>query len=301
MEIDDIEQLTELPSPESVPQAIYLDCLKQHFGHTAFRPFQWTIIRTILEDRRDVCAVVANENGKSLCFQFPSVFQQGITFVVSPQIRLMQYKVKMSSIPSCYLDSAQTDCTILDKIWAGEYRIVYMSPEYITTYVDLVEHLASKLTMIAIDEAHCVSEWGHDYRPGYCKINKIKERAPSVPILAVTTVATVRVRYDICANMGMRNPKMLSTGFDRPNLDFIFLRKETMWEDLESFVEGRKRSTIVFCQTENTAEEVVQTLLEHGVDAAAYHARMSSIERQDIYERFVKDKLQVGTGVINTI
>lgn len=297
--MDVLDNESENPTPESVPQDIHIDCLKQQFGHTNFRPFQWTIIRSILEDRRDNCVVMATGYGKSLCFQFPSVFEQGISLVVSPLISLMQDQVlalKMSSIPSCLLGSAQTDRTILDKVLDGEFRIVYVSPEYITGHLELVDKLSSRLTLIAIDEAHCVSQWGHDFRQCYRSLGKIRERAPNVPILAVTATATDRVRSDICANLGLRNPQSLSTGFDRPNLEFIVRPKTTVWEDIRPFVRGpnvAKGSIIVYCLTRKTTEKVSVILSRQGVVCEAYHAGLSIRVRQDIHERFVKDKLQV--------
>lgn len=299
-ELDKETLLANPPSPKGSPSA----CLKQQFGHTAFRPFQWTIIRSIIEDRRDNCAIMATGYGKSLCFQFPSVFLEGITIVVSPLISLMEDQVlalKVANIPSCFLGSAQTDRTTLDNVRAGEFRLVYVSPEYITANIELLDDLADRLTLIAIDEAHCVSQWGHDFRQCYRSLGRIRMRIPHVPILAVTATATDRVRSDICTSLGLHNPQLLSTGFDRPNLEFIILAKTTIWQDLRSYVYGPnvpKGSIIVYCLTRKMTESVAQVLNSQGVVCAAYHAGLSLKVRKDIHERFVKDQLQVNVILI---
>lgn len=292
------------PSPAAecvVPSPIHLDCLKQQFGHTTFRPFQWTIIRSILEDRRDNCIVMATGYGKSLCFQFPSVFQQGITLVVSPLISLMQDQVlslNVCNIPACLLGTAQTDYTILSRVKAGEFRLVYVCPEYITSNLELLNELADKLTLVAIDEAHCVSQWGHDFRQCYRSLGRIRLQLPSVPILAVTATATERVRQDICTNLRLHDPQVLCTGFDRPNLEFIVRPKTSLWEDVEPFVSGPnvpKGSVIVYCLTRKYTETVARTLNRNGVVCEAYHAGLSINVRKAIHERFVGDQLQVSS------
>lgn len=298
--MDELDSKTPAsPHPKSGPTEAHLDCLRQQFGHSSFRPFQWSIIQSILEDRRDNCVVMATGYGKSLCFQFPSVFLQGITIVVSPLISLMQDQVlalKVANIPACLLGSAQTDRTILDQVLAGDFRLVYVSPEYITSYPELLDKLADQLTLVAIDEAHCVSQWGHDFRQCYRSLGRIRMRIPAVPILAVTATATDRVRLDICQSLGLRNPQSLSTGFDRANLEFIVRKKTTVWEDLRTFVHGAnvpRGSIIVYCLTRKVTEAVAEVLNRQGVVCAAYHAGLSVKRRNDIHEQFVKDKLQV--------
>lgn len=300
--MDELDQEPVKPEPSqssSEPASVHLKCLRQRFGHTSFRPFQWTIIRSILEERQDNCVVMATGYGKSLCFQFPSVFQQGITIVVSPLISLMQDQVlalKVANIPACYLGSAQTDRNILDKVRSGEFHLVYVSPEYITGNLELLDDLADRLNLIAIDEAHCVSQWGHEFRHCYRSLGRIRTRIPTVPILAVTATATDRVRQDICESLGLRRPQVLCTGFDRSNLEFIIRPKTSVWEDLRCWVHGPnvpKGSIIVYCLTRSVVERVAEVLNHQGVQCAAYHAGLSLQLRKDIHERFVKDQLQV--------
>lgn len=281
------------------PPQCYLDCLKNKFGHTRFRPSQWKIIRSILDDRRDNCVVMSTGYGKSLCFQFPSVYTGGITVVVSPLISLMQDQVlalTVANIPACFLGSAQTDRTILDGVMNGEYRLVYLSPEYLSSSLDWLVELADRLTLVAIDEAHCVSQWGHDFRQCYRSLGRIRKQLPRVPILTVTATATQRVREDICSSLGLRNAQKICTGFDRPNLEFIVRPKTSVWEDLRSFVRANAAPTgsiIVYCLTRKMVESVAETLKGNGVVCEAYHAGLSVGRRTDIHERFVRDKLQV--------
>lgn len=281
------------------PPDIYLDCLKKQFGHKQFRGKQWEVIRSIIEDKRDNCVVMPTGHGKSLCFQFPSVFKNGITIVVSPLISLMQDQVSslnVANIPACFLGSAQSDRNITDKILNDTYRMVYASPEYICGEqgVRLIQQLLTKLTLFAIDEAHCVSQWGHDFRSTYLKLGELRKIAPNVPILAVTATATSEIRTEICTRLHMRNPQIICTGFDRPNIEFlVFKRTFDEWLDLKPFVTNVKGSIIIYVTKKETSQTLATILNKHGVHCEFYHADVSLAKRRDIMEKFRKDQLQI--------
>lgn len=281
------------------PRDEHLECLKSTFGHSAFRPKQWDIIRTVIEDRRDVCVVMPTGYGKSLCFQFPSVFTNGITLVVSPLISLMQDQVlslEVANIPACLLGSAQRNRNIDAEVLNGDYRLVYASPEYLTGErgKDLLRKLEKTLTLIAIDEAHCVSQWGHDFRPDYRRLSEIRGVVKKVPILAVTATATEKVRADIAESLRMHNTQFICMGFDRPNIDFSFRPKgDSAWDDLRPYTTNIRGSVIVYVMRKADAEQIAAVLQDHGVRCEYYHAGAALGKRQAILEDFTRDRLQV--------
>lgn len=283
---------------EDQPPKKYLDCLREKFGHTKFRPMQWTIIRSLIEHKRDNCVIMATGYGKSLCFQYPSVFLNGISIVISPLISLMEDQVlalSIANISACFLGSAQTNKNIEQEVLNGDYNIVYLSPEYITLYWDFLRKLEKRLNLVAVDEAHCVSQWGHDFRPSFRLLGKIREVIPNVPILAVTATATERVRQDICNTLKLRNPQQLCTGFDRSNLDFTVRRKTAdTWLDLKPMVENKiQGSIIIYCQTRKETERIADILKAHQIECEAYHAGLALSKRKKILEDFVRDKLNI--------
>lgn len=196
----------DAPGPE------HLEVLSKIFGHKSFRPFQWKIINSIMNNRRDVCAIMATGYGKSLCYQFPSVYIGGVTLVVSPLISLMEDQVlslKVTNIPACLLGSANDkQQQTIEDILENKYSLVYCTPEFVTGdygnnfLIRMKETLS--ITLIAIDEAHCVSSWGHDFRFQYRQLGVLKKMMPDVPILAVTATATQKVRNDIVTSLNLK-------------------------------------------------------------------------------------------------
>lgn len=281
------------------PQQAHLDCLKNFFGHTNFRPNQWQIIQSVMEERRDNCIVMATGYGKSLCYQFPAVYLNGITVVVSPLISLMEDQVlalTTANISACLLGTAQTNKKIESEIHNSKYRVVYMSPEYISAGgLDMLHRMGTAISLIAIDEAHCVSQWGHDFRTSYRLLGNIRDKLPTIPFLAMTATATKRVRADISTNLRLRQPQILCTGFDRPNLEFIVRRKsKSIWQDLRKFlVSDARGSIIVYVLTRKSSETIAELFKSNGVRCEAYHAGLNLKKRKEIHENFVRDKLQI--------
>ncbi|XP_058813595.1 bifunctional 3'-5' exonuclease/ATP-dependent helicase WRN-like [Topomyia yanbarensis] len=287
------------------PQPAHLTVLESRFGHSSFRPMQWTIIHSIIEERRDNCVIMATGYGKSLTYQYPSVFLQKLTIVISPLISLMEDQVlslNLSNIPACLLGSAQRANPIPD-IKAGMFRVVYLTPEYVTGDAGkyLLQQVSDQLVLIAIDEAHCLSKWGHDFRPAYRHLGVIRTVCPRIPILAVTATATPNVREDIVTSLGLRNPQVLCTGFDRPNLELHVKMKGSLgvWEDLRGLLsKNTEGSIIIYCLTRKQTEEIVELLKSKRIDCEPYHAGLSLKQRREVHESFVRDRIQIIVATI---
>ncbi|XP_012558515.2 bifunctional 3'-5' exonuclease/ATP-dependent helicase WRN isoform X1 [Hydra vulgaris] len=288
------------------PTKEHINILKEYFGFSKFRPMQWKIIRSVIYDKQDNCVVMATGSGKSLCYQFPPVFTHGVAIVVSPLISLMEDQVQalnVANINACYLGSAQTDSKVLSKVFDGYYRLVYVTPEYITNSESFLKDLDKKLglTLVAIDEAHCVSQWGHDFRLSYRKLHLIRKLIPSVPIIALTATATPLVRNDICNNLLMRKAIIRCTGFDRKNLYLEVRNKVSAHHDLTSLMieenlNGVRKyrfcgTTIVYCPTKKKVEEIANTLIGFGLTCEPYHAGLTLPQRKKTHNKFIRDEL----------
>ncbi|XP_065222442.1 bifunctional 3'-5' exonuclease/ATP-dependent helicase WRN-like [Planococcus citri] len=296
------------------PSADHLNTLRKYFGHTQFRPMQWKIIHSLLEKKQDNCVVMATGYGKSLCYQYPAVYRNGLSIVISPLISLMQDQVlslQMSNIPACYFGSAQTArAKSLQDVLRGDCRVLYITPEWFIS--DGNRELLLKIertvniTLIAIDEAHCVSQWGHDFRPSYRQLGNIRRIISNVPILAVTASATPQVKLDICKSLNLRNAQVICTGFDRPNLYFaVSTKTNDVFRDIEKLlVQGKGFTykfpgpTIIYCPTKKATEKVAEDLNSHGIRCAPYHADLSLKTRQSVHEEFVKDQLPVVVATV---
>lgn len=290
------------PGPE------HIEILRKYFGHSQFRPMQWKIIYSIIKEKRDSCVVMATGYGKSLCYQYPPVFCNGVAIVISPLIALMQDQVlnlQLSNIPASYLGSAQVSkADTASNLLAGKYRVVYVTPEWVSTdYAkNLLKQLEDsvKITLVAVDEAHCVSQWGFDFRPSYRKVGSIRGLLKNVPVLSLTATATIQVRNDICVSLGLRNPRIVCTSFDRPNLYFaVSLKSDAIYCDFQQLLVkddikvGFPGSTIIYCPTKKATEKVADALKFCGIQCAVYHADMPLKLRKDVHEKFVKDIIPV--------
>ena len=274
--------------------------LSDVFGYESFRPGQESVVSAILSGR-DVMAVMPTGAGKSLCYQIPALVLDGITLVVSPLISLMRDQVSallQNGVRAAYLNSSLTQrqyMLALDNARRDVYKIIYVAPERLLTGSFLDFALQAEIAQVVVDEAHCVSQWGQDFRPGYLDIAPFIERLPKRPrVSAFTATATESVKKDIMRLLELQNPYAVTTGFDRPNLFFEVRREGNRDMMLLRFLkEQQGKSGIVYCGTREGVEEVTDLLVQNGVDAVGYHAGMGDEERQNAQEDFVSDRAPV--------
>ncbi|KHN74060.1 putative Werner syndrome ATP-dependent helicase -like protein 1 [Toxocara canis] len=301
---------SETSSEDVQPSKDALVKLNKFFGHKSFRPLQWEIIRNAL-DRRDQLVVMSTGYGKSICYQIPSLLKDNLTLVVSPLISLMNDQVTNARAngveASCLNGETQNEDrnTILEECLSGRLRLLYITPEFGLNSPEIVRKISSRIGLLAIDEAHCVSQWGHEFRPDYRRLSSIREIIGDVPLMALTATATPQVKQDIIKNLQMRNAAILCTCLDRSNL-YLEVRSPTSVEGLQSLVtevddvRGKHFGgpTIVYCRTRAAVQEVHKFLAGLGVKCAMYHANLSSAARRKAHENFVKDKI---TTIVATV
>src|SRR5438034_3163509 len=281
-----------------------LGTLKRHFGYDQFRPLQEEIIRDALAGR-DVFVLMPTGGGKSLCFQLPALVRAGLTIVVSPLISLMKDQVdalQTSGIPATYLNST-LDRNEAKARWRGlhrgEYRMLYVAPERLMLETFLERARNWKIAQIAIDEAHCISEWGHDFRPEYRELEKLRQHFRDAPVMALTATATERVRADIVKQLQLRDPRCYVASFNRPNLTYRVIPKASTYEQLLEFIRARpNESGIGYCASRKTAESLAKKLNDEGIAAKPYHAGLTSSERTKHQESFLRDDVRVVTATI---
>lgn len=276
------------------------DVLKHYFGYSEFRAGQESLIDAITCGR-DVLGIMPTGGGKSLCYQIPALMFRGITFVVSPLISLMKDQVmalKSANVPAAYINSSLTYNQLLkvyDNLRAGMYKIVYIAPERLEAegFRDLASGL--DIAMIAVDEAHCVSQWGNDFRPSYLKIARFIFSLPHRPVVAAfTATATELVRDDITEKLALCAPFRIVTGFDRPNLNFEVHSPRQKKDALIDLIRQRHdKSGIVYCQTRRNVEKICDLLNENGFAATRYHAGLDDGERVRNQEDFVYDRKNI--------
>jgi ATP-dependent DNA helicase RecQ len=278
--------------------------LKKHFGYDQFRPLQQEIVRDALAGR-DVFVLMPTGGGKSLCFQLPALIRDGLTIVVSPLISLMKDQVdalQTSGIAATFLNSAlgrQEAVARLRGLHRGEYRMLYVAPERLMLDTFLERALNWNIAQIAIDEAHCISEWGHDFRPEYRELKKLRTHFPDVPVMALTATATERVRSDIVKQLQLREPRCYVASFNRPNLNYRVVPKSAAYEQLLAFIRSRpNESGIVYCASRKGADSLAVRLCEDGISAKPYHAGLTTRERTQNQELFLRDDARVITATI---
>jgi ATP-dependent DNA helicase RecQ len=285
----------------------FLSALKKYWGYDAFRPRQEEVVRSLAAGR-DVCVIMPTGGGKSLCYQLPALLDERRTAVViSPLIALMQDQVahlRQMGIPAVFLNSAVVGADRQDvkqRATAGEYRLIYVSPER-AVMEGTAEWLKKiDVSFFAIDEAHCISEWGHDFRPEYRQLNNLRRLFPDRPIAAFTASATRQVRHDIVELLGLRDPLKSVSSFRRENLRYVVKKCEKGMQSnylLQAVRESEDGSTIVYVPTVKRVAEVVDSLKENGLQAIGYHGQMEAGERQRNQEAWSSEKVPIIVGTI---
>lgn len=277
-----------------------LSVLKDYFGHDSFRDGQEQIVDALL-DGRDALCIMPTGAGKSMCYQIPALLFDGVTIVVSPLISLMKDQVGslvQSGVSAAYINSSLSYpqfLRVLSNVEHGKYKIIYVAPERLLTdgFLDTCKKI--KISMVAVDEAHCVSQWGQDFRPSYLKIISFVESLANRPIVgAFTATATNDVKEDIKKILRLENPFEITTGFDRPNLFFGVIKSSSKDEKLIDLIRERgDRSGIVYCATRKNVESVCELLCDNGFSAARYHAGLDEYERRKNQEDFVFDRKNI--------
>jgi len=283
-----------------------LQTLKTYFGYDSFRPLQQEIIEHVLM-KKDSVVLMPTGGGKSICYQLPALLMEGTAIVVSPLISLMKDQVEAlqaNGIAARALNSNNNDTEnvmLRRECYQGKVKLLYISPERLLMEMDfLLKEI--KVSLFAIDEAHCISQWGHDFRPEYTQLKAIREQFPQTPIVALTATADKITRQDIVTQLNLKDPKTFISSFDRPNLSLDVRRgyqqKEKTRTILEFIFKRPNECGIIYCMSRDNTEKVADMLLRHGIKATVYHAGLSASVRDKAQEDFINDRVQVVCATI---
>ncbi|MCF7500878.1 MULTISPECIES: DNA helicase RecQ [unclassified Pseudoalteromonas] len=287
-------------TPIRSPQAV----LKQVFGYSEFRDGQHAIIAAAL-DGQDSLVLLPTGGGKSLCYQVPALILDGVTVVISPLISLMQDQVaqlRALGVQAAYINNSlpfEEQQAVYQQLHYGQIKLLYVAPEKVLQpdFLERLSHL--KLALFAIDEAHCVSHWGHDFRPHYCRLNELKQRFMHVPMMALTATADKATRYDIIEQLQLNHPYVHTGSFDRPNIRYTIEEKfKPMVQLLRYLKEQQNQSGIIYCTSRKRVDDVAEKLADAGFNAAAYHAGMSNEQRQFVQSGFARDDIQIVVATV---
>jgi len=278
--------------------------LKKHFGYDEFRTDQKEVIETVLAGK-DCVVLMPTGGGKSLCFQLPALMMDGLTIVVSPLISLMKDQVdalQVNGAPAALWNSTLSREEVIDvatRAKRDELKILYVAPERFAAagFDKFLKTL--KISLFAIDEAHCISEWGHDFRPDYGNLRHLRKKFPEVPLIALTATATEKVREDIIKQLDLNDPKVFISSFNRPNLSYEVLPKKDSLKTILTLLNNYKdESAIIYCFSRNDTEKLVANLKKYGHKAAAYHAGLNADVRRENQEKFIQDKINIIVATI---
>jgi ATP-dependent DNA helicase RecQ len=280
-------------------QYIMKKILKKYFGYDEFRPLQEDIISQVMSGG-DALVLMPTGGGKSLCYQLPAIKMDGVTLVISPLIALMKDQVdglKACAVRAEFINSSLSDKEILaitEKVDSGDVKLLYIAPERFALkgFQDFLKKI--KVTLIAVDEAHCISEWGHDFRPDYRNLSNLKKIFPQVPLIALTATATKKVKEDILSQLKIKKANVFVSSFDRENLKISVVDKKQSFPRLLSILDNyKKESVIIYCFSRNETEELADNLNLNGFNARPYHAGLMAGKRKDIQELFISDKINI--------
>lgn len=281
-----------------------LSTLKTYFGYDSFRPGQLDVIQSIL-DRNDTLVVMPTGGGKSLCYQLPALMLEGTCLVISPLIALMQDQVdglKANGVEAAYLNSSQSlteQAKVIQKLEKGDLKLLYAAPERVLTDELLNRLEMLPINLVAVDEAHCISSWGHDFRPEYAKLRILKRRLPNVPLVSLTATADKTTRRDILHQLGMKEASTFISSFDRPNLFLEVLPARNRIKVIQDFLSYRpNQSGIIYCLSRRGTESLAEKLRKAGFEAEAYHAGLSASVRKKVQKKFRLDDIQIVCATI---
>ena len=280
--------------------------LQKYFGYSEFRHQQEAIIQHIINGQ-DVLALMPTGGGKSLCYQLPAVLMDGLTIVISPLIALMKDQVdslNVNGIPAAFLNSSQSSNEqqhITDQLKNGKIRLLYLAPERLfrsgSTLITFLKSLP--VCLIAIDEAHCISHWGHDFRPEYLMLAGLKNEFPKIPVIALTATADKLTRKDILEKLNLRKPAEFVSSFNRANITYRIIPKKNSFNQLLTFLNERKEdSGIIYCLSRKSTEGLAADLKSEGFSAEAYHAGMDNTDKARNQEAFLRDEVKIIVATI---
>ena len=294
---------TPIPTPSTVvrsPAAI----LKQVFGYSEFRDGQETVINAALNGQ-DTLVLLPTGGGKSVCYQVPALALSGLTVVISPLISLMQDQVSQLQalgVKAAYINNSlnrDEQQQIYQQLHSGLIKLLYVAPEKVLQheFKERLSHL--NISLFAIDEAHCVSHWGHDFRPHYCRLSELKQHFPHVPMMALTATADKATRFDIVQQLGLTAPYIHTGSFDRPNIRYTIEEKfKPLAQLLRYLKEQQNQSGIIYCTSRKRVDEIAEKIADAGLNAAAYHAGMSNEQRQFVQTGFARDDIQIVVATV---